>query len=250
MAVFAGVGVALVTLFDDRGELDAAATGRFAVQLVDAGVRAVVVAGTTGEAFALDRAERVELLEAVRGALDGAVPVIAGTGAPSERGAATLTRDAVDHGADAVLTLSPAGASDVRPYYDAVATAAGTTPVLAYHYPAVSAPGIPIEVLSELPVVGCKDSTGDPARLLETLDVFTGDLYTGSSWLLSSAGPLGCPGAILALANAEPERCVAAFSGDVDAQRALTPGNLALRAGRLKESVAARFGTATTRRIA
>jgi len=249
MPVFTGVGVAIVTLFDDVGELDAAATGRLAEQLVEAGVRAVVVAGTTGEAFALERAERVELLSAVRKSLDGAVPLIAGTGAPSARAAAALTRDAVDHGADAVLTLSPAGASDVRPYYAEVAAAAGTTPVLAYHYPAVSAPGIPVDVLPDLPVAGVKDSTGDPDRLLQTLDAFAGDLYTGSSWVLSYAGSLGCAGAILALANAEPERCIAAFFGDIDAQRALTPGNVALRAGRLKETVAERFGTATTRRI-
>ena len=47
--VFRGVGVALVTLFDANGELDAPATAELAVRLVDLGVRAVLVAGTTGE---------------------------------------------------------------------------------------------------------------------------------------------------------------------------------------------------------
>jgi len=74
-----------------------------------------------------------------------------------------------------------------------------------------------------LPVQGCKDSSGDADRLLETVDVWGGPLYIGSSSLLSLAGPLGCAGAILALANAEPEGCIAAFAGDVSAQRALAP---------------------------
>jgi 4-hydroxy-tetrahydrodipicolinate synthase len=248
--VFRGVGVALLTLFHDDGAIDAPATAALAKRLVDAGVHAVVVAGTTGEAFALEADERVSLLGAVKAAVGARVPVIAGTGAPSARRAVALTRDAVDAGADAVLALSPAGAADVRQYYDEVAKAAGAVPVLGYHYPAVSPPGIPVPVLAELPIVGCKDSSGDPARLLVELDAFDGDLYTGSSWLLAYAGPLGCTGAILALANAEPERCVAAFAGDVAAQRALTPANVAAHEGDLKALTAARFGTSTVRRIA
>lgn len=248
--MFTGVGVALLTLFAERGDLDAPATAGLAVQLVDAGVRAVVVAGTTGEAFTLDLPERCALIAAVRSAVGDRVPVIAGTGAPSARQAVELTRAAVDHGADALLTLSPAGAADVRPYYDDVARAAGAVPVLAYHFPAVSPPGIPVGVLSELPVVGLKDSTGDPARLLDELDRFDGALYTGSSWLLSFAGPLGCTGAILALANVKPERCTAAFAGDAEAQRTLTVANRRARAGELKEMAAERFATSTVSRTA
>ena len=80
--VFTGVGVALVTLFDAEGEVDAAATGGLAGRLVDEGLRAVVVAGSTGEAAALDAGERAALLVAVRDAVAGRVPVIAGTGPP------------------------------------------------------------------------------------------------------------------------------------------------------------------------
>src|SRR5436309_12149511 len=112
--VFEGVGVALVTLFTDDGSLDAPATADLAAQLVDLGVRAVVVAGSTGEAASLDRDERVDLLKAVRKAVTS-VPIVAGTGQPSTRQAVTITKDACDAGADAVLALSPPGSVDVRP---------------------------------------------------------------------------------------------------------------------------------------
>jgi Dihydrodipicolinate synthetase family len=127
--------------------------------------------------------------------------VLAGTGAPSRRQAAALTRTAVDLGADGLLVLSPPGAADLRRYYQAAATAAGDVPVLAYHFPQTSPPGIPVELLPELPVQGVKDSSADPERLVAERAGFGGWLYSGSSQLLLQAGALGCAGAILALAR-------------------------------------------------
>ena len=252
--VFTGVGAALLTLFGDDGELDAEATATHAARLVDLGVRAVVVAGSSGEAAALSGEERDRLLDAVRAAVPErtGVAVIAGTGAPSARQAVAYTTAAADRGADAVLALSPPGVSDPRPYYDEVAKSAGPTPVLAYHWPAVSPPGIPVAMLADLPVAGCKDSSGEPDRLLETLVSWPGPLYVGSSAILALAGPLGCAGAILALANAEPERCAAAWSGDAGAQHALARPHLAARSpfpGAIKALTAQRFGTSTHTRM-
>jgi dihydrodipicolinate synthase/N-acetylneuraminate lyase len=125
--------------------------------------------------------------------------------------------------------------------------------VLAYHFPAVAPPGIPLEMLDELPVSGCKDSSGDPDRLLATLESWQGRLYVGSSAMLLQAGLLGASGAILALANAEPELCVSAFRGEPDAQLKLTRAHLAASADFLrgiKRLVAARFETSEQIRIA
>jgi 4-hydroxy-tetrahydrodipicolinate synthase len=250
--LFTGAGVALAKLFDDRGEVNAAATAEHAERLVALGIRAVIVAGTTGEAAALSTDERDLLLRAVREAVADEVPVIAGTGAPSARQAAELTRRACENGADAVLALSPPSSSHPGRYYEEVADAAGRLPVLAYHFPAVSPPGIPVEVMTDLPVAGLKDSSGDPDRLLEELTVTSCPLYVGSSALLALAGPLGCAGAILALANLEPEVCVRAFAGDAAAQRELAPSHLAARidfpAG-LKRAMADRWGTSPVTRI-
>lgn len=250
-AVFRGVGVALLTLFEDNGDLAAGATAELAVRLVSLGVTAVVVSGTTGEAAALDMDERGALLTAVKAAV-GAVPVIAGTGAPSARQAVRYTAQARDHGADAILALSPPGAAaDPRPYYEQVVAAAGDLPVLAYHFPQVSAPGIAVSALPDLPVSGLKDSSGDPGRLLETRRTWPLPLYVGSSALLGMAGDIGCAGAILALANAEPELCVDAFAGEPGAQLKLAGPRRAEERfpGGIKELVAARFGYPATRRL-
>lgn len=248
--IFTGVGVALVTLFTDDGEVDVNATTELAAKIVGEGVTSVVVGGTTGEAAALTSAERAELVRSIKSAVT--VPVISGTGAASGRQAAAQTRDSVAAGADTVLVLSPPRVADPSAYYQAVATELDGTPMLAYHFPAVSAPGIEIGLLGSLPIVGLKDSTGDPRRLLQTMESFDGAIYSGASPLTLYAGALGLPGMILAVANCRPAEAVAAFNGDVSAQRALTDADR-IASGEfptgIKTLTAEAFGTSTVARL-
>ena len=230
-ALFRGPGVALLTLFHDDGSIDRGATAGLARELVERGMRAVLVAGTTGEAATLTNAERSALIDAVRRAIPADVPVIAGTGAPSIRQAAGLTEEAVAAGADAMLAWQPPGGVDLPGYFKAVADAAQGRPVLAYHFPKVYPPGIVVEELAGLAIAGQKDSSGDPNRLLDELEHYPGATYVGSSAVLALAGPMGATGALLAVANVEPERCVAAFEGDAVAQRELADRHLASARG-------------------
>jgi 4-hydroxy-tetrahydrodipicolinate synthase len=253
MELFTGVGVALVTLLDSGGRVDTASTADLASDLVGRGMRSVLVCGTTGEAATLTDTERVGLIESVRAAVGGIVPVIAGTGAAAADRAAALTAAAAGAGADAVLAWPPPGSEDLAGYFGAVAGAAGGLPVLAYHIPWVSAPGIPVSALRGLPVSGQKDSSGDPNRLLDEVAHYPGATYVGSSALLALAGPVGAAGAILAVANVEPELCCRAFEGDAGAQRALTDTHLAVSDGgppALKRILAQRQNTVALSRTA
>ena len=181
------------------------------------------------------------------------MPVLAGTGAVTAAEAAELTRAACAAGADAVLAWPPPGSTELAAYYAAVAAAAGhQVPVLAYHVPWVSAPGVPVAGLGSLPVAGIKDSSGSADRLLDEVAHYRGPVYVGSSALLGLAGPMGVAGAILALANVEPERCLRAFAGDGAAQRELAARHLEVRAGgppALKRLLAADRGTAVLSRV-
>jgi 4-hydroxy-tetrahydrodipicolinate synthase len=229
--LFRGVGVALVTLFGEDGAVDAGATAGLAYELAERGMRAILVAGTTGEAATLTESERQALVTAVRAAVPEDVLVIAGTGAPSTRQAVALTGDAVAAGADAVLAWPPATIRDLGEYFKAVADAAQSRPVLAYHFPRVYPPGVPVDMLAGLPVDGQKDSSGEPERLLDELTHYAGATYVGSSAVLGLAGPMGATGALLALANVEPESCALAFAGDPAAQLAIADRHLAASRG-------------------
>jgi len=246
--VFTGVAVAVVTFFDEHGHVDTVATASHARHLAERGVRAIVVAGSTGEASHLSTKERLQLLDAVKAAVPERVPVILGTGnLAAGVSVPNLTRRAAEHGASAAITLSP-DRGDIREFYGEVVDAAGTMPVLAYHWPKVSPPGISIEDLKACKVAGLKDSTGDAERLLDELAHFHKPIYTGSAAIVTYAGQLGCAGAILAAANLEPELCIDAFAGNMQAQKDLLWAHkLISTAGikGIKEELARRFGTST-----
>ncbi|WP_298208474.1 dihydrodipicolinate synthase family protein [Ferrimicrobium sp.] len=251
-ALFGGIGVALVTLFDDQGELLVEATAEHGAHLVDLGVTGVLVAGTTGEASALDDDERASLIRKLRATLPSHIPVFAGTGQPSARAAILTSKRAVDSGADALLVLSPPRSLDPRPYYEAIVKACPTTPILAYHFPAASAPGLRVDTLCELPVVGSKDSSGDASRLLDEVQRFGGALYVGNPVLLALAGLLNVQGAILAVANLDPALCHLALRGDAQAQLAIAELHRATATGfpkAIKRELHLRFGTPTGVRL-
>ncbi|WP_203710028.1 dihydrodipicolinate synthase family protein [Asanoa siamensis] len=251
--LWTGVAVALVTLFDDDGAVDERATAAHAARLAQDGIAAVLVAGSTGEYDALTDAELAALTAAVRAALPASVPVVTGASGAWRGGAAARVEAAVSGGADAVLVAPPRRSGpDLAAYYEAVAKAAGGTPVLAYHFPGTAGGEVSISALPDLPIAGLKDSTGSAERLLEELAVFGGPVYVGSSALVLMAGAVGAAGAILAVANAYPAESVAAFNGDVAAQRALLTPHLRAKhqfpAG-LKAMVADRYGTSTAARL-
>jgi 4-hydroxy-tetrahydrodipicolinate synthase len=244
--VFTGVAVALVTFFDEHGHVDAACTSKHALHLAERGVRAIVVAGTTGEASHLSMKERLQLLDAVRAAVPDQVPVVLGTGnLAAGVSVPHLTRRAAEHGAAAALTLPPHH-GDVREFFGEVVDAAGAMPVVAYHWPQISQ-GIGIEDLKASKVAGLKDSTGDPERLLEEVTHFHRPIYTGSAAITAYAGQLGCAGAILAAANLEPELCIDAFAGNIEAQKDLLWAHKVSACGAkaIKEELARRHGTST-----
>lgn len=247
-----GVAVALVTLFDAEGGVDHEATAEHAMRLVEAGVRAVLVVGSTGEADAITDTERVTLVAAVRHALPAGVPVLAGASAAWTGEAVARVADAIGAGADAVLVAPPSRCRDLVAFYRAVAGAANGRPVLAYHFPGSAGGPVPVEALATLPVAGVKDSSGDAERLLRELAAWQGWTYVGSSALVALAGLVGAAGAILAVANAYPEECIAAFDGDGAAQRRLLTAHLAARADfphGLKALVRRRFGIPVRARL-
>lgn len=214
-----GVGVALVTMFTTGGAVDVDATVERARACVTPGLASVLVAGTTGEAFRLSVADRIALATAVNEALP-ATPVIVGTGDPSAaRGIEITTAVAASGVGDALLVLVPGDAEPVA-FYREARRAAGDVPVLAYHYPVVSPPGVETSVVPSLGVDGIKDSSGSTNRLAELVEAGV-RVYVGSPTQLAVAGACGATGALLAVANVAPSLCLAAWSGDMAAQRAL-----------------------------
>jgi 4-hydroxy-tetrahydrodipicolinate synthase len=218
MAIFAGTGVALLTLFDDDGRLLSAATSNLARQLHADGITGFLIAGTCGEFYLLEDHERIDLVARVRADLPVTATVIAHVGGvPGER-AESLARAAVSAGANAVIAL-PLDIDDQYRYYHGIVAAVPGTPVMAYHLPQLGA-SIELDQLASLGVSAVKDSEGDLTRLARSVEIGL-EVYTGAPTTLMAARELGAPGVLVGLANSHPDTCIAAFGGDPGAQAML-----------------------------
>jgi len=104
--LFTGVCTALVTPFWD-GKLNTPMLQQLLRRQIDAGVKAVVLSGTTGEAPTLSDQEKTELILRAKDYAGDRCLIIAGTGSNSTSHAIELSQQAEEAGADALLVVSP-----------------------------------------------------------------------------------------------------------------------------------------------
>src|SRR5256885_14954639 len=104
---FRGVGVALVTPFKTDGSLDERALERLIDWQIEQGTNFLVPCGTTGENPALTADEHRRVVEICVRRASARVPVLAGAGNNSTMRAIELAEQAIDLGADGVLTITP-----------------------------------------------------------------------------------------------------------------------------------------------
>jgi len=225
--MFHGSMVALATPMREDGSLDESCLRDLVEYHIENRTDAIVAVGTTGESPTLDEAEHCSVIRQVVKVADGRIPVIGGTGSNSTREAITLTRCAMEAGADACLLVTPYYNKPTQEgLYRHFRTVAEAVPIpqILYNVPGRTAVDMHNDTVLRLAeisnIVGIKDATGDIARgreLIERLDgrmdVYSGDDATTLELLL--AGGRGC---VSVTANVAPrsmhEMCAAALDGD------------------------------------
>lgn len=201
-ARFGRVITAMVTPFDDNGELDLDAAAELAGWLVDTGSQGLVLAGTTGESPTLTDSEALALFRRVRTVVE--VPLIAGVGSNSTRHAVELTKMAADTGVEAVLSVTPyynrPSQAGIEAHFRAVASATHL-PVLIYDIPVRTGRKVATETLLRLAgdvpnIAGVKDAAGNPAESARLMALAPSgfELYSGDDAMtlpLLAAGAVG-----------------------------------------------------------
>jgi 4-hydroxy-tetrahydrodipicolinate synthase len=184
MTEIKGVITAMATPFRSDGALDLEAARRLARHLVDNGSHGLVLGGTTGESPTLSDDEKLRLLEAVRDEVADTATLIAGTGSNDTHHSVELTAKACRAGADAALVVTPyynkPNRAGLRAHFEAVAEAAGETPVVLYNIPSRCVINLPPDFLAELGaeipnVVAVKQANNDDLGPIEGLDVLAGN---------------------------------------------------------------------------
>jgi 4-hydroxy-tetrahydrodipicolinate synthase len=235
--------VALVTPMFEDGSVDWDNLDALIEWHIEAGTAAIVPVGTTGESSTVAIPEHCEIVKRVVLAVNGRVPVIAGTGANATSEAIELTAAAKGAGADACLLVTPYYNKPTQEglfrHYEAIAKAVDI-PQILYNVPSRTACDMlpeTIRRLSEIDqVVAIKEATGDLSRTLEILELCGSDMpvYSGDDASACDLMLNGASGTISVTANVAPAQmaamCKAAVAGEQDEANRLNETLLALHA--------------------
>jgi 4-hydroxy-tetrahydrodipicolinate synthase len=212
-----GVFAAMLTPLKDDGAVDDAGLSRLALWLLANGCDGVVLFGTTGEFPSFTLEERNVALDRL---IEGGVPaakVIVGTGCPAVRDTVAASRYAARHRCAGVLVVPPYYFKDVMDegLFGALAQTiegiGGKIPIFLYHFPAMSAVPISLEVMDRLcraypgAIAGVKDSSGSLDNMRAMIQRFPAlSIFTGDDDFLLPLLRSGGAGSITAGANIAP----------------------------------------------
>ena len=203
-----GLLTAMVTPFSADGSVNEDAAVAIGRHLLANGSHGLVVAGTTGESATLIDEEQFGLIRVIAAELGDEAAIVAGAGSNDTRHAVHLTEQAVEAGADGVLSVTPYYNKPNRRglvrHFEEVARAAGGRPVILYNIPSRTALNMPPDLLAELAQIdgieAVKQSNGAELGPIDGLSVLTGNdedylraLELGLNGLISVAAHVAGP---------------------------------------------------------
>lgn len=214
MKPYSGLGVALVTPFDGKGNIDLQAFEKLVNQVIKGNVDYIVLFGTTGESATVDFQEKKDTLDAVAGIISKRVPLVLGMGGNNTR-RLLQEFDQIDlSSVDAVLSVCPyynkPSQLGMFEHFKAVAERS-PKPVIAYNVPGRTVVNIEasttLRMAAEIPnIIAMKEATDDLDQLMDLKhgapDHFS--ILSGDDSLALSFIALGADGLISVIANAFP----------------------------------------------
>lgn len=226
--LFTGVCTAMVTPFLN-GNVNYPMAEQLLRRQIEAGIHAVVLGGTTGEAPTLSDAEKLELFRRGKQFAGDDCLIIAGTGSNDTAHAVTLSMAAEDAGADALLVVTPyynkATPDGLLGHYLAIAQAV-TIPIIIYNVPSRTCVDISVAVcsrLAQLPnIAGIKEAGSDVTKVTRLKNACGQDfsVWSGNDDLTVPTVALGGQGVISVASNVVPVEMSAmtdaALAGDFD----------------------------------
>lgn len=207
--------------------LDLRAYGALIDCQIASGTQGLVVAGSTGEAHALDDSEYDRLISFAVERVAHRVPVLAGTGTANTRKTIAMTKRARDLGADGALVVTPyyvrPTQEGLRRHFTEVAEQADF-PVVLYNVPGRTGCDLLPETVGKLAtharIVGVKEARGDAERVDALIAIKNPGfrILSGDDPTCMRAMLAGADGVISVTVNAAPtlvrDLCDAALAGD------------------------------------
>lgn len=231
--LFTGACTALVTPFlDDK--VNYPMLEQLLKRQIDAGIEAVVICGTTGEAPTLSDSEKIEMFRRAKAYTGDACKIIAGTGSNDTRHALNLSIEAMNAGADALLIVTPyynkATPEGLLLHYSTISGAVHI-PIILYNVPSRTGVDIPVSVYQKLAllpnIAGVKEASTDITKIARIRAACPDDfaVWSGNDDQTVPVMSLGGKGVISVVSNVAPIKtqamALAALDGDFDTAAAL-----------------------------
>ncbi|GKV56463.1 4-hydroxy-tetrahydrodipicolinate synthase [Sporosarcina sp. NCCP-2222] len=202
---FGRIVTAMVTPFDEQGEIDFQATQNLINYLISNGTEALVVSGTTGESPTLTNKEKAKLFKFTVNVVNGRVPVIAGTGTNNTKESMEMTLLAENAGVDGIMLVTPyynkPCQEGLYQHFKAIAEIT-TLPIMLYNIPGRSVVNMSVETVIRLSkirnIVAIKEASGDLDTMAEIIDRTPKSfaLYSGDDGLTLPVLSIGGAGVV------------------------------------------------------
>lgn len=209
-----GMGVALVTPFDEEGNVDFEALVKLVDYQLENGTDFLCVLGTTAETPTLSKEEKDQVKRCVIERVNGRVPILLGVGSNNTQAVVETVKNEDMTGVDALLVVVPyynkPSQEGIYQHYKAVAEAT-TLPIVLYNVPGRTGVNMTAETTLRLArdfenIVAIKEASGNITQMDEILknkpEGF--DLISGDDGITYPLVSLGAVGVISVLGNAFP----------------------------------------------
>ncbi|MCT3923274.1 dihydrodipicolinate synthase family protein [Elizabethkingia anophelis] len=216
-----GIYPAVLTPFTKDGEIDFDMFAKNTEAQIKAGVHGIILAGTLGEASALETEEKFELLKFAKAITDGRIPVILNLSENTTRSAVNYAKKAKELGADGLMLLPPmrykADNREVVEYFKAVASATDL-PILIYNNPVDYGIHVTLDMFDELinypTIQAVKESTRDLANVTRMINRFGKriKILGGVDTICLETLMLGADGLVAGLVDAFPNETMAIYN--------------------------------------
>ena len=229
MSIFTGVGVAIVTPFNEDESINYDKLDQLIDYHCNNGTDSIIICGTTGESATMSEKEHMECVKFAIERTKGRLPIIAGTGSNCTRTAIDMSKEAASYGADGLLVVTPyynkATQEGLVGHYIAVAKEA-KAPIIMYSVASRTGcniePATAARLIKEVDnIVGIKEASGNISQVAKIMHLTDGkaDLYSGNDDQIVPILSLGGKGVISVLSNVAPQEthdiCAKFFEGDV-----------------------------------
>ncbi len=209
--VFKGAGVAIVTPMNDDFSVNYDKLGELIEFNINNKTDAIIVCGTTGEAKTLNDNEHKEVIKYTVNAVNGRVPVIAGTGSNDTAYSIQLSKYAESIGVDGLLLVTPyynkATQKGLVMHFNAIANSVNL-PCILYNVPSRTGVNISIDTYKKLSltenIVAVKEASGNISQIAQIAAECDLDIYSGNDDQIIPIMSLGGIGVISVLSNVAP----------------------------------------------